>query len=63
MVARNDITGDLIKTKATMGSEFEENFKRIFGERKKEKYIPPPLPSSDYPDNGPISEEPAGLDW
>lgn len=44
MVARNDITGDLIKSKTTMGKEFEDNFKRIFGEKKKEKYVPPPLP-------------------
>lgn len=51
MVARNDITGDLIKSKTTMGKEFEDNFKRIFGEKQKEKYIPPPLPLNEYPDN------------
>lgn len=44
MVARNDITGDLIKSKTTMGKEFENNFERIFGAKKKEKYVPPPLP-------------------
>lgn len=43
MVARNDITGDLIKSKTTMGKEFEDNFTKIFGEKKREKYIPPPL--------------------
>ena len=45
MTARNDITGDLIKTKATMGQEFEDNFNKIFGKKKTTNggWTPPPL--------------------
>lgn len=44
MVARNDITGDKIQTRDALSKEGEEAFDRIFGVKKKEKYIPPPLP-------------------
>ncbi|CAB4121836.1 hypothetical protein UFOVP17_15 [uncultured Caudovirales phage] len=45
MTSKNDITGDLIKTKPTMGKEFEAQFEKIFGVKPpKEKYVPPPLP-------------------
>jgi hypothetical protein len=46
MVARNDITGDLIKSKTTMGKEFEDRFKAIFGDKKKTNggWTPPVAP-------------------
>lgn len=44
MVARNDITGDKIQTRDALSKEGEEAFDRIFGVKKKERYIPPPLP-------------------
>jgi hypothetical protein len=44
MVARNDITGDKIQTRDVLSKEGEEAFDRIFGVKKKEKYVPPPLP-------------------
>lgn len=51
MTSRNDITGDLIKTKPTMGKEFEAQFERIFGiKESRAKYIPPALPN-DLLDN------------
>ena len=51
MTARNDITGDLIKTKATMGQEFEDNFNRIFGQKKKTNggWTPPPVVTPTQP--------------
>lgn len=33
MTARNDITGDLIKTKGTNSSEFDKNFDAIFPQK------------------------------
>ena len=68
MVARNDITGDKIQTRNVLSKEGEESFERIFGVKKKERYMPPPLP--DWGDeksekrmdiigsNGPIGYEP-----
>lgn len=44
MVARNDITGDKIQTRDVLSKEGEEAFDRIFGVKKKERYVPPPLP-------------------
>jgi NADPH-dependent 2,4-dienoyl-CoA reductase/sulfur reductase-like enzyme len=44
MVARNDITGDKIQTRDVLSKEGEAAFDRIFGVKKKEKYVPPPLP-------------------
>lgn len=40
MASRNDITKDLLISKPN-SQQFEENFDRIFGVKKKEKYIPP----------------------
>ena len=34
MVTRNDITGDLLKSKLN-NEKFEENFEKIFGQKKK----------------------------
>lgn len=36
MVAKNDITGDLIKSKVSKSKEFEDNFDRIFRQKKEE---------------------------
>jgi hypothetical protein len=44
MASRNDITGDKIETRGLLSKEGEEAFERIFGVKKKEKYVPPPLP-------------------
>ena len=44
MVARTEITGDKIQTRDALSKEGEANFDRIFGVKKKEKYVPPPLP-------------------
>jgi hypothetical protein len=63
MAARNDITGDAIQTRGTLSPEGEAAFDRIFGVKKKEKYIPPPLPLDEYPNNGVVSEEPPKNEW
>lgn len=47
MASRNDVTNDLLISK-TLSAEGEENWDRIFGKKKKEKYIPPPLYSEDW---------------
>ena len=45
MATTNDITGDaLVSRKLT--KEGEDNWDKIFGVKKKEKYIPPPLPDA-----------------
>lgn len=44
MASYNEITGDKIETRGALSKQGEENFDRIFGVKKKEKYIPPPLP-------------------
>jgi len=44
MASTNDITGDAIQTRGVLSPEGEAAFDRIFGVKKKEKYIPPPLP-------------------
>lgn len=44
MAAKNEITGDFIQTRGMLSPEGEIAFDRIFGVKKKEKYIPPPLP-------------------
>jgi hypothetical protein len=53
MVARNDHTGDALISK-TLSKQGEDNFDRIFGVKKKERYVPPPLPTD---------EEPAKTEW
>ena len=46
-MAINDITGDnLISRK--LSKEGEDNWDNIFPPKKKEKYIPPPLPDDMY---------------
>ena len=47
MATRNEHTGDALISKINT-PEFEDNFDRIFGVKKKEKYIPPPLPDDMY---------------
>ena len=46
MATRNPITGDALISR-TLSKEGEEQFDKIFGVKKREKYIPPPLPSID----------------
>lgn len=46
MATRNDITGDALISR-TLSKEGENNWNAIFPPKKKEKYIPPPLPSID----------------
>lgn len=43
MASRNNITNDLLISKPN-SQQFEESFDRIFGVKKKERYVPPPLP-------------------
>lgn len=54
MATRNDITGDALISK-TLSKEGEANFDKIFGVKKKERYVPPPLPT--------VEEEPADTEW
>lgn len=50
MATTNPITGDALVSKLN-SKEFEENFDKIFGEKpKKPRWIPPPLPLNEYPD-------------
>ena len=44
MVARNDITGDKIQTRDGLSEQGKENWDTIFPPKKKERWIPPPLP-------------------
>ncbi len=43
MASKNDITGDTIISR-TNSELYDKNFDTIFGVKKKEPYIPPPLP-------------------
>lgn len=43
MASTNDITGDNLISLG-LSPEGEKQFEKIFGVKKKEKYIPPPLP-------------------
>lgn len=47
MASRNDVTNDLLISK-TLSDEGAANWDKIFGVKKKEKYIPPPLPDDMY---------------
>lgn len=40
MVAKNDITGDALKTR-TSNKKYDEGWERIFGKKKEEKPIHP----------------------
>lgn len=46
MVARNDITGDKIQTRDVLSEAGSANWDIIFPPKKKEQYVPPPLPDS-----------------
>ena len=51
MAAKNDITGDELVSRA-FSKKGQEQFDIIFGVKKKERWIPPPLPNlNEYPDN------------
>lgn len=53
MTAKNDITGDLLKSKPTT-EKYESNYDRIFGKNKVGK----PQPSPNQPlDNGEVWDE------
>lgn len=43
MASINEITGDNLISRG-LSPEGEKQFEKIFGVKKKEKYIPPPLP-------------------
>lgn len=43
MASTNEITGDNLISRG-LSPEGEKQFEKIFGVKKKEKYIPPPLP-------------------
>ena len=47
-MAKNDITGDNLISRC-LSPEGEKQFEKIFGVKKKEKYIPPPL-STEFVD-------------
>jgi hypothetical protein len=53
-MAYNEITGDQIATRfgnKETQEKYSNNFDTIFGVKpKKEKYVPPPLPLNEYPD-------------
>lgn len=51
MVARNDITGDKIQTRDKLSKEGEDNFDKIFGQKKKTNggWTPPPLATPTQP--------------
>lgn len=44
MVAFNEHTGDPLISKVGLSDEGKKNWDTIFPPKKKEKYIPPPLP-------------------
>jgi len=46
----NEHTGDNLVSRG-LTKEGEIAFERIFGVKKKEQWIPPALPLSEYPDN------------
>ena len=43
MVAKNDITGDSIQTRAGLSEQGKANWDTIFPPKKRERYVPPPL--------------------
>lgn len=51
MVARNDITGDKIQTRDKLSKEGEDNFDKIFGQKKKTNggWTPPPVATPTQP--------------
>lgn len=47
MATRNDITNDLLISRK-LSKEGADNWDKIFPPKKKEKYIPPPIPDDIY---------------
>ena len=47
MAAINDITGDLIQTRAGLSEQGKSNWDTIFPPKKRERWVPPPLPNMD----------------
>ena len=49
VASRNDITGDYIQTKTGVSEEYDKEYERIFGKKKKTNggWTPPPLPDFD----------------
>lgn len=47
MAAINDITGDLIQTRAGLSEAGKQNWDTIFPPKKRERWVPPPLPNLD----------------
>lgn len=45
MTAKNEHTGDALRTKETT-ENFRNNFDAIFGKKERKQYIPPPLPKN-----------------
>jgi hypothetical protein len=50
MAAKNEITGDELVSRF-LSPQGQAQFDIIFGVKKKERWIPPPLPLNEYPDN------------
>ena len=50
MAAKNDITGDELVSRF-LSPQGQAQFDIIFGVKKKERWIPPPLPLNEYPNN------------
>jgi len=46
MATQNDITGDFLISRG-LSEEGQKQFDIIFGVKKKERWIPPPLPTDD----------------
>lgn len=62
MAATNEITGDALVSKLN-SKEFENNFDKIFGEKpKKPRWVPPPLPLNEYPENSSDEWDEARID-
>jgi hypothetical protein len=49
MSARNDITCGVLANVKGDGTLFRDGYDMIFVERKRERYIPPPLPLPEEP--------------
>lgn len=45
MASYNDITGDKIQTRSGLSEQGKSNWDNIFPPKKKERYVPPPLPA------------------
>ncbi len=45
MASYNDITGDALVSRPGLSDEGKKNWDNIFPPKKKERYVPPPLPA------------------